>query len=89
MSTFGPAYDEQIDRTRLLDQMGRVKAAMASGQWQSLAELAARTGDPESSISAQLRHLRKARFGGYLVLKRRRTAQGGTWEYCLMTKEGA
>lgn len=86
MSTFGPAYDEQIDGTRLLDQMGRVKAAMASGQWQSLAELAARTGDPESSISAQLRHLRKARFGSYLVLKRRRTVQGGTWEYRLMTK---
>jgi hypothetical protein len=35
---------------------------------------------PEASVSAQLRNLRKARFGGWTVDKRRR-GESGTWEY--------
>lgn len=44
------------------------------------------TGDPEASISAQLRHLRKHRFGGHDVQKRRRN-DGAQWEYRLNGKE--
>lgn len=82
MSTFGPAYDEQLDGTRIKDQMGRIQAWMQRGEWYSLAEIARATGDGEASVSAQLRHLRKPRFGGFTVEKRRRTT--GTWEYRLI-----
>jgi hypothetical protein len=57
---------------------------MRDGQWRTLYEIAKATGDPETSTSAQLRHLRKPRFGGYVVEKRRRTATAGTWEYRLL-----
>jgi len=40
---------------------------MSDGQWRTLGELSALTGDPEASISARLRDLRKPRFGGLTV----------------------
>lgn len=48
-----------------------LQAAHREG-WLTLGEIAGRTGFGEASISAQLRHLRKARFGRYRVEKRRR-----------------
>ena len=52
------------------------------GGWMTLRELADLTCYGEASISAQLRHLRKLRFGGYVVAKRRRgPAADGIWEY--------
>ncbi len=54
-------------------------------QWLSLAELAAKTKFPHASISAQLRHLRKPKFGAWLVEKRRRewVREELVWEYRL------
>jgi len=57
--------------------------------WMTLEELARKTHFPEPSISAQLRHLRKAEHGGFEVEKRRRTsdealrtnARERVWEY--------
>jgi hypothetical protein len=50
--------------------------------WMTLRELAELTSYGEASISAQLRHLRKPQFGGYVVDKRRRGfVRLGTWEY--------
>lgn len=64
--------------------------------WLTLEELARITRYPEASISAQLRHLRKPRHGGYLLRKRCRMrartpmsriemelAVGPIWEYRL------
>jgi hypothetical protein len=42
---------------------------MVTGEWRTLAEISELTGDPPASISAQLRHLRKARFGAHEVRK--------------------
>jgi hypothetical protein len=42
------------------------------GGWLTLAEIAACTGVGEASVSAQLRHLRKACHGSYCVKKRLR-----------------
>lgn len=81
--TFGPAYDPAIDKARIQRQMREIFNFMADGRWRTLHEISAKLGHPEASVSAQLRHLRKARFGGYVVDKRRRTAEGGTWEYRL------
>jgi hypothetical protein len=57
--------------------------------WMTLAEMARKTSYPEASISAQLRHLRKAENGAHEVEKRRRkweeTTRAGShekvWEY--------
>lgn len=85
--TFGPAYDSTLDEQRILGQRGRVKAYLLNGQWCTLADIEAYTGYPQASISAQIRHLRKARFGRYVVIKRRKLGgQGGTWEYRLMPR---
>ena len=60
------------------------------GAWLTLHELASLTHYGEASISAQLRHLGKPRFGGFVVEKRLRENQvvrgteiGSVWEYRL------
>ena len=64
---------------------------MRDQSWRTLAEIEEETGDPQSSISAQLRHLRKRRFGEHDVDKRRRVSEKscGTWEYRLRINPGA
>lgn len=80
----GPAYDPALDQARLSKQIGRVFTLMADGVWRTLDEIAAATGDPAASISAQLRHLRKPRFGSYTIEKRRRgVPEHGLYEYRL------
>lgn len=79
MSTFGPAYDEAIDGARIEKQHERIRDLMLDGQRRTLSEIAVATGYPESSISAQLRHLRKAKFGSWNVYKER--LGGGLWTY--------
>jgi hypothetical protein len=54
---------------------------LARNGWKTLAEIRQTFDYPESSISAQLRHLRKKQFGSYRVEKRRRNGLKGTWEY--------
>ena len=65
----GPDYVPVRDNARLKSQLQRVFGLMRDGKWRSLADISLITGDPPASISAQLRHLRKPRFGGYLVDK--------------------
>jgi hypothetical protein len=79
MSTFGPAFDEEKDENRLARQNVKIRQLMIDGNWRSLNEISNILNFPEASVSAQLRHLRKPRFGAFLVRKRRRTV--GTWEY--------
>jgi hypothetical protein len=65
-------------------------AAGKYGAWMTLRELGRLTRYGETSISAQLRHLRKANGGGYVLDKRVRKAEviGAeehfvVWEYRL------
>ena len=54
----------------------------SDGGWMTLREIAELTNYGEASISAQLRHLRKPHFGGYVIEKRRRgPVTNGAWEY--------
>lgn len=78
----GPSYDPKLDKDRLEKQLGRIYQCMSDENWRTLTEIKQVTGDPESSISAQLRHLRKEEFGCYIVNKRRR-GESGSWEYQL------
>ena len=66
----GADYNRVRDNARLSSQLGRVRQLMQDGEWRSLGEIARLTGDPEASVSAQLRHLRKVRFGAHTVSRR-------------------
>lgn len=80
----GPDYVPELDQSRLTGQTLRVFSLMKDGVYRTLDEIAAQTGDPSASVSAQLRHLRKERFGAHQVLKQRRGRPGsGLFEYRL------
>jgi len=84
----GPDYNPTLDDDRLTDQYHRIFNLMSDGKWRTLSEIAFITGDPQASISAQLRHMRKPRFGAHIVRKER--VQGreadGLFEYQLSIK---
>jgi hypothetical protein len=66
------------DETQLAAIRELMTCARARGNWLTLAEIAEATEFAEASISAQLRHLRKAHHGGYHVEKRRRQSVRGS-----------
>lgn len=83
----GPDYVPELDDKRLTTQLGRVFNCMIDGKWRTLSEIAEITGDPQASISAQLRHLRKPLFGSNIVKKQRRgIREQGLFEYQLTGK---
>ena len=85
----GPCYDPEYDQVRLTGQALRVFNLMSDGQWRTLHEISQKTGDPHASVSAQLRHLRKDRFGAHIVDKRSRGERSsGLWEYKLIVNNG-
>ncbi len=80
----GEVYSPGEDDARLSRQIERVFVCMQDERWLTLSEISTATGDPPASVSAQLRHLRKTRFGSYLVSKRPRGERcDGLWEYQL------
>jgi hypothetical protein len=87
----GITYSPEFDRERLGAQLRRVLQAMEIGGWYTLAEIAAHTGDTsQAAISARLRDLRKAKFGGFAVERRRRgEPRLGLWEYHMKKPGGA
>ena len=81
----GVDYNPIFDFKRLATQKRRVYNVMKDGHWHALFEIAEQTGDPEASISAQLRDFRKRRFGNWWVGRRRREKPGkGLFEYQLL-----
>lgn len=70
MSFAGSDYVPARDERRLTAQHERIFGLMRDGEERSLEDISAITGDPPASVSAQLRHLRKPRFGGHTVEKR-------------------
>lgn len=69
----GTTYSEPRDKARLTGQLARVRDCMTDGKWRSLAEIAEITGDPEASVSARLRDLRRPANGFYTVKRRQRS----------------
>lgn len=78
----GPDYNPERDQARLAAQMAAIRGLMRDGQWRTLGDIAAKCGAPEASVSAQLRHLRKERFGSHIVNKRH--VSRGLFEYQLI-----
>jgi len=84
----GAVYERAKDLDRLTLQHERVRDVLLDGKWRTLPEMRAEIqrrygrNDPEASISAQLRHLRKERFGAYTIEKRARGhRENGLFEY--------
>lgn len=81
----GSDYEPINDDARLTGQLLRVFNCMKDGQWRTLSEIEAITNDPQASISAQLRHLKKERFGSHTINKQRRgDRKQGLFEYSLI-----
>jgi hypothetical protein len=78
----GADYSPSRDDARLTGQLLRIFNAMKDGSWRRLADIERITGDPQTSISAQLRHLRKQKFGAHTV--NRRYLYDGLYEYQLV-----
>lgn len=80
----GHCYEKGYDQKRLTGQILRIYDLIEDGEWRTLSEIAKETGDHESSISAQLRNLRKVRFGEHVIEKRARGERvNGLFEYRL------
>jgi hypothetical protein len=82
----GETYEDERDRARLSSQLNRVWQVTQDRRWHTLAELSAALGEPEASISARLRDLRKDRFGSYTV--KRRYVERGLWKYKVLPPLG-
>jgi len=81
----GSDYVRERDDARLTGQLLRVWECMQDGRWRTLKQIAEITKDPEASISAQLRHLRKKRFGSHEVEKE--YLNNGLYKYRLIINE--
>ena len=80
----GSDYEPGYDDNRLRGQIARIYKLMQDRRWRTLSEIEEATNDPQASISAQLRHLRKKRFGSHLINKRSRgEREQGLFEYQL------
>jgi len=77
----GPGL-EPSDETRLRGQLEKVRALMGDGKWRPIAQIAQAVGGSEAGTSARLRDLRKQKFGGHAVERRR--VQGGVYVYRLV-----
>ena len=82
----GADYTPDRDDDRLTGQLLRVWNCMCDGKWRTLAQIEKITGDPPASISAQLRHLRKPRFGAHLVEKE--YINNGLYQYRVIPNTG-
>lgn len=63
----GVTFEVGRDGKRLNDQLLRVFKAMRDGEWHTLYELHDLTGDPEQSISARIRDMRKPKILGATI----------------------
>ena len=86
----GATYVPSLDRDRLGEQFLRVWDCMSDGLWRSLREISNITGDPEASVSARLRDVRKE--WGEDAMQSRRVpgidGRRGHWQYRLNIQQG-
>lgn len=76
----GQEATEPGDAARLTPQLLAVYRIMRDGQWHTLSEMAeSLPGVPQQSVSARVRDLRKARFGGHTI--HRESIGGGLYRY--------
>ena len=69
------------DTIRLTGQLKGVFTILSDGEWHTLREIAVFAHGSEAGCSARIRDLRKPKFGGYTIERKRATENGGTWLY--------
>jgi len=67
----GKTYEPEHDRARLSTQLDRVKDYMKDQEWHDIEEIRNIAGGTSQSISARIRDLRKPKFGGWVIDRRR------------------
>lgn len=88
MNFDGSTYDPVNDRERLSSQLKRVFHLMKDGKARTLEEIQKVAGGEVTAISARLRDLRKAKFGGFIVIRQHRgTRESGLYEYKLIVRK--
>lgn len=71
-----------LDDYRLKSLLHRVYRLMYDHRWRTLAEIQKEVGGSEAGVSARLRDLRKEKFGGHVIEKRRKgEGKRGLWSY--------
>jgi hypothetical protein len=85
--SFDGATSLGIDAPRLAGQLARVFELMSDGKFRTLAQIADAAGCLETSASARLRDLRKARFGSHAVVSRQVADSPLLYEYRLIINE--
>lgn len=83
----GCDYEPLRDDARLTGQLLRIWQVVCDGAWRTLDEIERATGAPQPSISAQLRHLRKPRFGAHTV--EREHVRSGLYRYRVIPNKTA
>jgi len=83
----GKTFNEARDGERLGKQLETVKKTMLDGQWHTLQELSEIARASVAAVSARVRDLRKAKFGGYNV--ERLYVRKGLWMYRIAPSAGS
>lgn len=91
----GATYEAEKDHARLSGQLQAVFDLMRDGEWRTLDEIGigvfAWSGVMATTqgLSARVRDLRKAKFGGHTVNRRRVVSRpAGLYEYQLIVRKG-
>lgn len=83
----GAFYIPSLDEKRLTTQMERVRRELLDGRWHTAQSIADRIHAPLTSVSAQIRNLRKQENGGYDIITRR-DGDTGLFLYRLVKGDG-
>lgn len=65
----GSDYIPERDDARLTKQSDKIFNLMRDGVYRTLEQISQLTKEPQASVSAQLRHLRKPKFGSHTINK--------------------
>jgi len=83
----GSDYESSRDDSRLSTQYWDIYNIMRDGKYRTLQFISDRACHPPASVSAQLRHMRKTRFGSHTVNKNH--IGNGLYEYQLLVNKEA
>ncbi len=81
----GNDYVHERDKERLGTQLDQIREFMEGKEYLTLQEISDATGHPHSSVSAQIRNLRKERFGSRVI--DRKHISNGLYSYKLMSED--
>jgi len=83
----GAVYVPHYDKKRLTGQLERIFNLMKDGKFRTVNQIHDVLGYPQASISAQLRNLKKERYGGHGLEKQHvGDRANGLWEFKIIVK---